>query len=195
MCESFFKLAIGMSAVTTILKVQAGCPDQFRHVLDFGCGVGRLCLAWSKSAAFVTGVDVSASMIQLGKQLLNETRNVELVLNEQDNLKCFATGKFDLICSLACLQHMPWTLPANYVREFAGFAPLTAGSLSKFRHGTATRGFSLLSAKGSWMVCPLAWDGGIAVGDMALVRFLKCTLRRVGRSRNRECCGSTVDSS
>ena len=102
-----------------ILKLQAGCPDRFRHVLDFGCGVGRLCLAWSKSAAFVTGVDVSASMIELGKQLLNETRNVELVLNEQDNLKRFATGQFDLVCSLACLQHMPWDIAANYVREFA----------------------------------------------------------------------------
>ncbi|MEO8426279.1 MAG: class I SAM-dependent methyltransferase [Verrucomicrobiota bacterium] len=102
-----------------ILKLWARCPDRFRHVLDFGCGVGRLCLAWSKSAGLVTGVDVSASMIECGKRLLSETRNVELILNEQDNLKCFATGQFDLVCSLACLQHMPWDIAANYVREFA----------------------------------------------------------------------------
>jgi ubiquinone/menaquinone biosynthesis C-methylase UbiE len=102
-----------------ILKLQAGCPDRFRHVLDFGCGVGRLCLAWSKSAGFVTGVDVSASMIESGRRLLNGVRNVELVLNEHDHLKCFATGQFDLVCSLACLQHMPWKIAENYVGEFA----------------------------------------------------------------------------
>ena len=34
---------------------------------------------------------------RVGETALNESRNVELVLNEQDYLKCFATGQLDLV--------------------------------------------------------------------------------------------------
>jgi SAM-dependent methyltransferase len=67
----------------------AGCPQEFDHVLDFGCGVGRLSLAWSRRAKRVTGVDISPGMIAKGKDFAKETLNVELHLNEESDLRCF----------------------------------------------------------------------------------------------------------
>src|SRR4051794_16148664 len=46
-----------------VLGRMAGVPDRFKHVLDFGCGVGRLSLVWANCADKVTGVDVSGPMI------------------------------------------------------------------------------------------------------------------------------------
>src|SRR5678809_1752081 len=37
----------------------------FSHVLDFGCGVGRLTFAWGKRAKRVTGGDISAPMLEI----------------------------------------------------------------------------------------------------------------------------------
>lgn len=97
----------------------ANCPKQFDHVLDFGCGVGRLSLAWSRRARRVTGVDISPGMIAKGKQFAGNTPNVELRLNEAGDLRCFPDEQFDLVFSHICLQHIPWSLTAGYLTEFA----------------------------------------------------------------------------
>lgn len=102
-----------------ILKEHASAPDRFGQVLDFGCGVGRLSLAWSKRADAVTGVDISSSMIERGKALLKNVPNVQLRVNEASDLACFKSNTFDVVFSHACLQHIPWPLAAGYLREFA----------------------------------------------------------------------------
>jgi SAM-dependent methyltransferase len=102
-----------------LLGQQAACPARFTHVLDFGCGVGRLGLAWSRRANQVTGVDIAPAMIERGRQILEKTPNVGFVLNQREDLACFQSGEFDLVFSHICLQHMPWTLAAKYVAEFA----------------------------------------------------------------------------
>jgi ubiquinone/menaquinone biosynthesis C-methylase UbiE len=113
-------------------------------------------LRGAKALDSVTGVDVSASMIQCGRGLLNGVRNVELVLNEQDNLKCFGDGQFDLVCSLACLQHMPWQIAANYVREFARVC--SADGWVAFQvPSRQTKSGLLTIRKKLGMVCP--WPG------------------------------------
>lgn len=97
----------------------AGCPKRFDHVLDFGCGVGRLSLAWSRRARRVTGVDISPGMIAKGREFAKDTPNVELRLNEASDLRCFADEHFDLVFSHICLQHIPWRIAAGYLEEFA----------------------------------------------------------------------------
>ena len=101
------------------LRRFAGAPRQFDHILDFGCGVGRLSLAWSRRAARVTGVDISPGMIARGKEFAADTSNVELRLNEAGDLRCFPAEQFDLVFSHICLQHIPWPLTAGYLAEFA----------------------------------------------------------------------------
>ncbi len=93
-------------------------PSRFDHVLDFGCGCGRLCRALSKRALKVTGVDISQSMIDLGRKIVGQNVAVEFVLNLRDDLSCFPSATFDLVCSHVCLQHMPWEIAAKYVVEF-----------------------------------------------------------------------------
>ncbi len=102
-----------------LLKRVAGCPAKFDHILDFGCGVGRLSLAWSRRARQVTGVDISPGMIAKGREFAKSAPNVDLRLNETRDLGCFEGGRFDLVFSHICLQHVPWELTVGYLSEFA----------------------------------------------------------------------------
>ena len=102
-----------------LLRDRARTPDQFEHVLDFGCGVGRLSRAWGSRARRVTGVDISAPMIERGRTFLGDISNVELVVNEREDLRQWPDETFDLVFSYICLQHMPWPLAAGYLAEFA----------------------------------------------------------------------------
>lgn len=102
-----------------LIVKHAHSSGTFSHILDFGCGVGRLTRAWSRHAGKVTGVDISASMLQVAKQNLAGRENVNFVLNQDDELRIFEDDSFDFVFSLICLQHMPWPLAANYIGEFA----------------------------------------------------------------------------
>ncbi len=101
-----------------LLMKKAGAPAKFLHVLDFGCGVGRLSLAWSKRSAEVTGVDIAQSMVQRAREICAARANLNFVLNPHPDLRLFPDGRFDLACSLICLQHMPWSIASRYVTEF-----------------------------------------------------------------------------
>ncbi len=102
-----------------LLRTQAGHAANFKHVLDFGCGVGRLSLAWSQRAERVTGVDISSTMINHGSKILAHINNLTLIVNQRDDLSCFGDGQFDLVFSHICLQHIPWPIAARYLGEFA----------------------------------------------------------------------------
>jgi len=102
-----------------LLRRFAGCPQEFDQILDFGCGVERLSVAWSRRAKRVTGVDISSGMIAKGKEFVKDTLNVELCLNDAGDLRCFPDERFDLVFSHICLQHIPWQLTAGYLAEFA----------------------------------------------------------------------------
>jgi ubiquinone/menaquinone biosynthesis C-methylase UbiE len=101
-----------------LAKTHGGAPDALGEVMDFGSGAGRLCLAWSRRARQVTGVDISASMIEKAKALTASAKNIQFVLNERSDLSVFPDQRFDLVASYICLQHIPWSIAANYVREF-----------------------------------------------------------------------------
>jgi ubiquinone/menaquinone biosynthesis C-methylase UbiE len=102
-----------------LLKRHAAVPDCFAHVLDFGCGVGRLARGWARRASQVTGVDISAPMIERGRAMMADMPNIRLVVNEAEDLACFQSNTFDVVFSHVCLQHIPWDLAAGYLREFA----------------------------------------------------------------------------
>jgi ubiquinone/menaquinone biosynthesis C-methylase UbiE len=102
-----------------LLKTHTSAPALFQHILDFGCGVGRLALAWSQHAKQVTGVDISEPMIAYGQKLTQSVGNVKLLVNQRDDLTCFASAQFDLVFSHICLQHMPFSLAQRYLAEFS----------------------------------------------------------------------------
>ncbi|MDE3100327.1 MAG: methyltransferase domain-containing protein [Verrucomicrobiota bacterium] len=92
--------------------------NPFSHVLDFGCGVGRLTCAWSKRAREATGVDISESMLAFARKHAAGLGNVNFFLNRHQDLGLFRDAEFDLVFSLICLQHMPWPFAQGYLREF-----------------------------------------------------------------------------
>lgn len=100
-----------------ILKHSPG-QGRFSSVLDFGCGAGRLTAAWGRRAESATGVDISEPMLGLARKNLAACQNLRFVLNESGDLRAFADNSFDLVFSLICLQHIPWPLASNYIREF-----------------------------------------------------------------------------
>jgi ubiquinone/menaquinone biosynthesis C-methylase UbiE len=91
----------------------------FSHVLDFGCGVGRLTFAWGKRAKQVTGVDISAPILQIANSNLAGREHIHFILNQSEDLRVFRESEFDLVFSFVCLQHMPWALAASYIAEFS----------------------------------------------------------------------------
>ena len=66
----------------------------------------------------VTGVDISAPMIERGRIVVASAPNVRLLVNDAVDLGQFPDATFDLAFSHICLQHMPWPLAAGYVAEF-----------------------------------------------------------------------------
>jgi ubiquinone/menaquinone biosynthesis C-methylase UbiE len=107
-----------MSLYWKLLR-QHGGPESFDQILDFGCGVGRLTLAWTRHARQVTGVDISAPMIEKGRQIMAGQQAVRLEHNPRPDLSMFADGTFDLVFSHIVVQHIPWKYAQGYLREFA----------------------------------------------------------------------------
>jgi ubiquinone/menaquinone biosynthesis C-methylase UbiE len=114
-------LATGEADVARVCELlarsEAGPP--FRHVLDFGCGVGRLSRAWAARSRLVTGVDISVSMLSKATAISNDRPNIRFEHNDRDDLRLFPDETFDVVSSLICLQHMPWAVAAGYLSEFA----------------------------------------------------------------------------
>jgi SAM-dependent methyltransferase len=96
------------------LNVQLETGD----VLDFGCGVGRLSRALASRFERVTGIDISAPMIEQANRLVAiEHPNCSFIVNAKRRLP-FPNDRFDLVVSLIVLQHLPPRLARSYVSEF-----------------------------------------------------------------------------
>lgn len=107
-----------VSRFCELISKHSNARGRFSHVLDFGCGVGRLTFAWGTRAERVTGVDISAPMLRIADSSLAGRNHIHFVLNQNADLKIFREAEFDLVFSHVCLQHMTWPLAAGYIAEF-----------------------------------------------------------------------------
>lgn len=80
-----------------------------KRILDFGCGVGRLVVAFAREADEVVGVDISESMLaEAARNCANrELGNVRLA--RSDDKLSQVSGTFDLVHSAITLQHIDVT--------------------------------------------------------------------------------------
>ena len=105
--QEFF--ASGDLYVSELLaKAQASCGQlSFHRALDFGCGVGRLVIPFSKRFGEVVGVDISESMMAEARRNCAEfnASNISFVRSDDDLSN--VTGTFDFINSYVVLQHIP----------------------------------------------------------------------------------------
>ena len=84
-----------------------GLPARREAALDFGCGVGRLTRALRRYFPCVTGVDISASMIDHAREVNREVAGCTFVHNTEADLRLFPAGAFDLVYTNIVLQHIP----------------------------------------------------------------------------------------
>jgi SAM-dependent methyltransferase len=88
-----------------------------RHLLDFGCGVGRVTRALAPHFQSVVGVDVASTMISRARLLNQAYPNCQFVVTPHAHLRGFETGTFDAIYSRLVLQHIPPPLVCKYIPE------------------------------------------------------------------------------
>lgn len=91
-------------------------PDS---VLDFGCGVGRLVIPFSRRAERVVGVDISPSMIAEAKRNCSAAQASNIEFFESDDELSRIHGTFALVHSHIVLQHIPWKRGRNILRILA----------------------------------------------------------------------------
>lgn len=127
-------LASGAREVTGMFQAleSAGIAIRAERALDFGCGAGRLSIPLASRFAHVTGIDASPTMVQLAHQLAARERaaNVDFRVSRSPQID-IATGSQDFVLSLITLQHLPATVQARYVTEFARI--LAPGGIAVFQ--------------------------------------------------------------
>ena len=87
------------------------------HVLDLGCGVGRMTAPLAQHFEHVVGVDVSDTMIQDAKRLHADVGNLRFFVNDGSSLSDLADESFDLVLSYSVLPHLPLSVCESYFKE------------------------------------------------------------------------------
>jgi SAM-dependent methyltransferase len=97
-------LRTGENEITELMRIAGlfGLPREFRHAIDFGCGVGRLTRALRAHFAQCHGVDISIRMLEMASRLAPECD-----FRNAPDLSSFPAGYADLIYSNLVLQHQP----------------------------------------------------------------------------------------
>jgi SAM-dependent methyltransferase len=129
--DEFF--ASGEAEIAQVLEVAAGLglPEQHERALDFGCGVGRLTRALGGRFQDAVGIDISAEMVRLAREL-NAERNCRFELNVTPDLAAFESDSLDFVYSALVLQHLPRVeLIRSYLAEF--LRVLRPGGLAVFQ--------------------------------------------------------------
>lgn len=80
-----------------------------RNVLDLGCGAGQLSAALIDAGATVTGIDVSAGMIELARQRLGDAASLE-VADLSDPLE-LETDSFDIVVASLVIHYLDDWVP------------------------------------------------------------------------------------
>ncbi len=88
------------------------------HVVEIGCGVGRLTRGIAGQAERVTAIDVSSRMLELAHQHNPELTNVEWVEGDGESLRMLGDASATVCISHVVFQHIPDPrITLNYVME------------------------------------------------------------------------------
>lgn len=99
-------------------------------ILDFGCGVGRVLIPFSRIAPDVTGLDVSPSMLAEARRNCDAHGASAVQLAISDDSLSGVPRQFDLVHSFIVLQHLPSERSRDvFAALLARIAPGGAGAI------------------------------------------------------------------
>jgi SAM-dependent methyltransferase len=115
--DAFF--ASGTDEVAAVLSRPEARPARFEAALDFGCGAGRVVRALSPRFELCYGLDSSAEMIRLARELNRGRENCVFEHKNSPLLAQVDSDSIDFVYSSFVLQHLASVGEAlDYVREF-----------------------------------------------------------------------------
>jgi ubiquinone/menaquinone biosynthesis C-methylase UbiE len=94
-----------MKIIDDVLQI-----DPAWRVLDVGCGQGRYTIWFAQKGCRVTGVDISAEMLDLCRQNAEEARvadRVKLVHSDVMDLSQIEDGQYDIVSCMGTFVHIP----------------------------------------------------------------------------------------
>lgn len=104
--DDFF--AQGGTEVDNFLSFCGITPDREQHVLEIGCGVGRMTWRLAELFGHVTAVDISSEMLARAKENLDRHENIDYLLVPGDgSLPGCDDSSQDVVFSYITLQHVP----------------------------------------------------------------------------------------
>ncbi len=145
---------VEVTALTSALQ-RHDCPIP-QHILEYGCGVGRVTAHLAAAFPRVTASDISPSHLMMARQNVNEYSNVTFKLVEDDRFAM--TESFDAWISYIVLQHNPPPIIAMILHKM--FTMLAPGGVALFQVPTYSSGYQFSIAK---YLDGGALDGGIEV--------------------------------
>lgn len=85
-----------------VAVIRAWAPPAGKHVVDLGCGIGRVALALAGESASMLGIDVSAGMVAAAQERAGRRTDVRFVQGNGRDLAGVADGSVDLLLAVDC---------------------------------------------------------------------------------------------
>ena len=110
--------ASGERDVDLVLGTVGAELESSDHIVEIGCGAGRMTRAVARRVARVTAIDVSPRMLEIAVEKNPELENVEWLLGDGETLAGVPDASADGCISYVVLQHIPDPeVIFGYVRE------------------------------------------------------------------------------
>ena len=104
-----------LDAILDALGVSLAPAD---HVVEIGCGAGRMTRAIARRAAHVSALDIAPAMLELARAENASLENVDWLLGDGASLAGIPDGSADVCISHVVFQHIPDPqVTLGYVRE------------------------------------------------------------------------------
>ena len=103
----------GLHTLESLLRASGVDPTGIEHVLDIGCGTGRLLMGWYCAGRAIAGVDINAELIGWAKAHLPGTWQVCDLLPPLS----FPDAQFDLIHLVSVFTHLPLDHQKQWIEE------------------------------------------------------------------------------
>jgi SAM-dependent methyltransferase len=138
--EFYASGAVDAGRITAILNRNGAMPADFPHMVEYGCGVGRVTPHLAAIFDDVLGIDISSSHLSLARETLAQSQhtNTKLVLARAPDFGMHEP--IDLWFSRIVLQHNTPPIMALVLRRM--FSRLVKGGIAIFQVPTYVKGYS-----------------------------------------------------